>query len=54
MSLTGIYFNIKKVLLKNIKNGQDGLIDSIRQVLCGNTVINDINYYMLQLLIKSF
>ena len=32
-------FNIKKVLLNNIKNGQDGLIDKL---LCGNTVINDI------------
>ena len=42
-------FNIKKVLLNNIKNGQDGLVYSIRQI-----VINDNNYRMLQLLLKSF
>ena len=47
-------FNIKKVLLNNIKNGQDGLVDSIRQLLYGNIVINDNNYRMLQLLLKSF
>ena len=49
-----IFFYIKKVLLNNIKNGQDGLVDSIRQLLCGNIVINDNNYRMLQLLLKSF
>ena len=47
-------FNIKKVLLNNINYGQDGLVDSIRQLLYGNIVINDNNYRMLQLLLKSF